>query len=54
MANKLLKIMDAKDPLIKTTEENMKFRTALRQFANDIIINQQKEIDQMKQILTAK
>jgi uncharacterized protein (DUF305 family) len=52
MARKLLAIMDTQDPLIKVTEENMKFRATLRQFANDIIINQQKEIDQMKLILT--
>lgn len=51
MARKLLKIMDTKDPLIGATGAQLEFRTNLRKFANDIITNQQKEIDTMKQIL---
>ena len=51
MANKLLQIMDKQDPLIRLTEAGMKYRNELRQFANDIITAQSKEIQEFKKLL---
>jgi hypothetical protein len=51
MANKLLKIMDTKDPLIGATGAQLQFRKDLRKFANDIITTQTQEIQTMQQIL---
>ena len=52
MANKVLKVMNAQEwPLYDISVEYSWFRTTLRKFANDVITNQQKEIDQMKLIL---
>lgn len=52
MSNKLLSIMNKQDPLIKLTEEWNKFRTELRNFAQKVITDQTKEIQEMKSILS--
>jgi uncharacterized protein (DUF305 family) len=52
MATKLLSIMAQQDPLIKLTEEGMKQRQALKDFAQGIIDAQTKEITQFQELLT--
>jgi len=51
MANKLLSIMKQQDQLIKLTEEGMKQRQALKDFAQGIIDAQTKEIAQFQELL---
>lgn len=51
MATKLLSIMTQQDPAIKLTEEGMKQRQTLKDFAQGIIDAQTKEITQFQEML---
>lgn len=51
MANKLLEIMNAQDPLIKLTEAGMNHRNEVKAFAQAIISDQTKEIEEMEGML---